>query len=319
MSRTGWMTPRAPRRRSGSQGRGVPTGRVAAAAIPVLLAAAAGAQLLPARAPAAGLSADAIVAKNVAARGGLEAWRKVETMVWLGHIESSHAPLPSMPFKLDQKRPNKTRLEIHALGDKSLRVFDGVQGWKVRPTHGAPDVQPYAPQELRFARDAHGIDGPLIDHAEKGASVTLAGVEELGGRKTYHLRIRLATGGDEDVWVDAETYLDVRYDRMAEGTGGTPRRVSATYGDYRAVEGLKIPFLITTGGGKDTTPDRMQIETVVLNAPLGDATFGNPVAPHASHRARASIPPRAPAPAAASPAPTTPPTPTAEERGPAPP
>jgi hypothetical protein len=319
MSRTGWMMPRAPRCRSGSQGRGVPAGRVVAAAIAIGLAASAGAQLLPARAPAVGLSADEIVAKNVAARGGLEAWRKVETMVWLGHIESSHAPMPSMPFKLEQKRPNRTRLEIHVLGDKSLRVFDGVRGWKVRPTHGAPEVQPYASQELKFARDAHGIDGPLIDHAAKGSSVTLAGVDELGGRKAYHLRIRLARGGDEDVWVDTETYLDVRYDRMAEGTAGAPRRVSATYGDYRAVEGLKIPFLITTGGGKDTTPDRMQIETVVLNAPLDDTTFRNPVAPHAPHRARAGFPPRAPASAAVSPAPPAPANPAGEDRGPAPP
>ena len=200
---------------------------------------------------AAEIFATEIVAQNVAARGGLDAWRKVETMVWIGHIESAQAPLPSMRFKLEQKRPNRTRLQINALG---VRVFDGVQGW--------------------------------IDYAAKGNSVTLEGVDEIGGRKAYHLNVRLAKGGNEEVWVDTMTYLDIRYDRMADGPAGALRRVSATYDDYRTVEGLQIPFLIETGGGPGITPDKMQIETVVLNVPLDDSTFGNPAAPHPRNRVR---------------------------------
>lgn len=281
--------------------------RVAVATIAVGLVAG---SLAVSRAPAAELSAAEVVAKNVAARGGLEAWRKVETMVWIGHIESAHAPMPVMQFKLEQKRPNQTRLQIHALGEKTLRAFDGVRGWKLRAIHGRPEVQPYTPQELKFAQAAHGIDGPLIDHAAKGNSVTLQGVDEIGGRKAYHLSVHLAKGGDEDVWVDAKTGLDLRYDRMADGPAGASRRVSATYGDYRAVEGLQIPFLIETGGGPGTTPDRMQIETVVLNAPLPDSTFGDPSASHPRRR-WPGVAPRVPVPTARPSAPAA----ASEERG----
>ena len=242
------------------------------------------------RVSAAALSADEIVAKNLAAQGGLDAWRKVETMVWIGHIESAHAPMPGMQFKLEQKRPNKTRLQLSARGDKSVRVFDGVHGWKVRPSRGRPEAQPYTPQELKFAKAAHGIDGPLIDCAAKGNSATLESVDEIAGRNAYHLNVRLATGGNEHVWIDTETYLDVRYDRMAEGP--PQRRVSVVYSDYRTVEGLQIPFLIQTGGGAGMTPDKMQIERVVLNAPLDDSTFGNPLAPHAPKRVRPGAAPR---------------------------
>lgn len=249
---------------------------------------------------AAQLSATEIVAKNAAARGGLDAWRKVETMVWIGHIESAHAPMPSMQFKLEQKRPNRTRMQINALGDRSMRVFDGVHGWKLRAARGRPEVQPYSPQELKFAQTAHGIDGPLIDQAARGNAVTLEGVDDIAGHKAYHLNVRLAKGGSEDVWVDTTTGLDVRYDRMADGSAGAPRRVSATYGDYRTVDGLQIPFLIETGGGPGMPPDKMQIETVVLNVPLDDGTFGNPVAPHRRNRMRPTVAPQAHAPTAPS-------------------
>jgi hypothetical protein len=234
-------------------------------------------------------SAAEIVARNVAARGGLDGWRKVETMVWRGHIESGHAPEPSMQFELEQKRPNKTRLQINALGERSVRVFDGAQGWKFRSAHGRPEVEPYTPQELKSAQAGHGIDGPLIDHVAKGNSVTLESLDEIEGRKAHHLKVHLAKGGDEDVWVDAETYLEIRYDRLVDGPAGSPRRVSATYGDYRTVEGLRIPFLITTGGGPGATPDKMRIETVVLNAPLDDSAFAAPVAPHLRNRTRPSF------------------------------
>jgi hypothetical protein len=256
--------------------------RLAIAAIAVVFLA--GAFAAAHRAPVGDLSADEIVARSVAARGGIDAWRKVETMVWTGHIESVHAPLPSMPFRMDQKRPNRTRLQIEAPGSRSVRAFDGTRGWKVRAAGGRPEVQPFTAQELTYAQAGHGIDGPLVDHAAKGNVVSLAGVDELGDRKAYHLKLRLAKGGDEDVWVDAETFLEVRHDRMAPGPAGAPRRVSATYGDYRAVEGLKVPFLIQTGGGPGATPDRMQIERVVLNAPLDDASFANPAAPRPRHR-----------------------------------
>ncbi len=235
-----------------------------------------GCTLTAGRVPGGHPSASEIVAKNVAARGGLDAWRKVQTMVWLGHIESTRAPLPSMAFELDQKRPNKERLQIDALGDKSMRVFDGLRGWKLRGVRGRPQVLPFTPQEVKFAQAGPGIDGPLIDCAAKGNSVTLEGVDEIGKRDVYHLKVRLAKGGDEDVWVDTKTDLDVRYDRMADGPGGAPRRVSVTYADYRTVEGLRIPFLIETGNGQGTTPDKLQLETVTLNAPLDDRMFENP-------------------------------------------
>ncbi len=278
------------------------SGRARIVAAAVVFAAFA-ASLAARHAPAAEVSAAEIVAKNVATRGGLDAWRKIETMVWSGHIESAHAPAPSMQFVLEQKRPNKTRLQIRALGETSMRVFDGAQGWTVRTAGGRPQVQPYSAEESTFASAGHGIDGPLIDAAAKGRPVTLEGLEEIGGRRAYHLLLRTANGGVEHVWVDADTYLEVRDDRISEGAAGAQRRVSVTYGDYRTVDGLKIPFLIETGGGPGAKRDKVQIETVALNAPVDDARFGNPAAAHASTRPASAFPSRANVPTALATAP----------------
>jgi hypothetical protein len=238
------------------------------------------------------LSAEQIVARNVAARGGLEAWRKVQTMIWMGHIESVHATVPSMQFMLAQQRPNRVHFEINALGDKTVRVFDGSQGWKLRPGHGRPEVQPFSGEELQFEQEGPGIDGVLIDSAAKGSAVEVQGVDEIDKRDAYHLVVHTASGETQHVWVDAKTFLEIRYDRPARAAGGASRTVSVVYRDYKATEGLQIPSVIETGVGSGNTPDKMVIEKVLLNPPLDALTFSEPGAhrkPHAQPQTAASL------------------------------
>jgi outer membrane lipoprotein-sorting protein len=267
-----------------------------------------------AKAPPPKLSAEQIVAKNAAARGGLEAWRKVQTMLWMGHIESVHATVPSMQFMLAQQRPNLMRFEINAMGDKTVRVFDGAQGWKLRPVHGRPEVQPYSSDELHFEQGGPGIDGVLIDYPAKGSSVEVQGVDEIDKRNAYHLVVHTASRETQHVWVDAKTFLEIRYDRVLSAAGGASRTVSVVYRDYKATGGLQIPSIIETGVGSGNTPDKMVIEKVLLNPPLDAQTFIEPGArrkpqpqPAASllprHRLmapRVGLPPASSAPAAES-------------------
>ena len=193
-------------------------------------------------------SAAQIIANNIAARGGLEAWRRVNTMVWLGHIASAHAAAPSMPFVMEQKRPNKTRFEIHVMNVTTQRIFNGTQGWKVHPDRGdRPAVEAYSLQELRFAQSGPGIDGPLIDYASKGYRVALEGIDDIEGHKTYRLSLRLPTGETDRIWIDAKTFLEVRYDRPSDGSIGAARNVSVLYSDYRNYDGLQLPSVIETG------------------------------------------------------------------------
>jgi hypothetical protein len=223
------------------------------------------------------LTAEQIVEKNVAARGGLEAWRKIQTMIWIGHMESEHAPMPGLQFTMEQKRPNKTHFEVRTIGERNVRMFDGAQGWKMGPGHGGgPSVKPYTPQEVKFARDAQGIDGPLIDYQAKGNTVALEGIDELEGRKAYRLSVRLASGDTQRVWIDAVNFLDIRYDRHADGPSGAASTVSLFYRHYKTVEGLQIPSVIETAAGSGMKADRMVIERVALNPPLSDREFTRP-------------------------------------------
>src|ERR1700676_4392612 len=90
------------------------TSIILAAAIPgIATAVAAVGAATPAHAPSAAaqlpgrLTATQILDRNVAARGGLEAWRKIQTLAWMGHMESVNATMPRIAFVLQEQRPNK--------------------------------------------------------------------------------------------------------------------------------------------------------------------------------------------------------------------
>lgn len=235
----------------------------------------------------ADLTAAQIVEKNVAARGGLEAWRKIQTMVWVGYVESANAVGSRLPFVLEQKRPNKTRFEVMpGTAQKSMRVYDGSHGWKQRPgSTGKPELQPYTVEELNFARDTPVIDGLLIDDVAKGVAVTLGGVGEVEGRKAYRLNVRLPSGVSHRVWIDAETFLDVKMERETRNASGQPGTVSVYYRNYQTFQGLQIPVTIETGAATGNAMDKLVIDKIALNPPLEDRMFAKPGMPGARRNA----------------------------------
>jgi len=245
------------------------------------------------------LSAAQIVEKNVAARGGSEAWRKVQSMAWAGRVRSATAQ-SDLPFVMELKRPNKTHFAVKGMKGSSLRVFDGSQGWKVQPSaNGIPEAKPFAAEELQFSRDAQSIDGPLIDHEAKGVTISLEGIDQVEGRKAYRLNVRLASGAVQHFWIDAETFLEIKSDRVGRNAAGLAAPVTIFYRDHRAFEGLILPVLIETGVGSGKTPDRMFIDKISINPALDDRAFERPRLPGTSrHSVTVRALPETPAPSA---------------------
>lgn len=253
------------------------------------------------------LSAQEIVDKNAAARGGLPAWRAVQTMSLSGKMPAggnrrASAPIPTpdtgrgklstpqrpaeeveLPFVMDLKRPNKVRIEIVFNGQTAVQVYDGKNGWKLRPFLGKSEVEPYTAAEAKAAQSQTDLDGLLIDSAAKGSKVELDGIEKVDGRDCYRLKVTLATGNVLHVWVDAKTFLDVKAEGQPRQMDGAFHPVEVYYSDYRAVSGLQIPFVLDTRvlpvrgpQGRSTGPipgEKTTIEKVEINPKIDDALF----------------------------------------------
>jgi len=222
------------------------------------------------------LTAAQIVDRNVAARGGLQAWRGVKTMSMSGKLDAGGKQKVQLPFVLEMERNRKTRLELQFNGQTAVQVYDGTNGWKLRPFLNRRDVEPYTPDELKAASMQADIDGPLVDYVAKGTKVELEGVQQIDGHDAFNLKLTLKTGQVQHIWVDAQNFLDVKVE-------GTPRRLDgrfhpvATYlRDYRSVNGLMIPYVNETAVDGVKQTEKILVEKVIVNPKLEDSHFSKP-------------------------------------------
>ena len=253
------------------------------------------------------LTAAQIVEKHVAARGGLSAWRAVQTLSLSGKMDAGSgsadasqrlaierrsrnvkgaAPKPAepaepekqvqLPFVFEMKRPLKSRVEIEFGGKTAVQVYDGTQGWKKRPFLNRDDFEPFTPEEIKSEANKAELDGPLVDYAAKGTKVELAGVESVAGHDAYKLKLTSKSGTVQHVWIDTGSFLDVKVEGIPRRMDGRMHKVYVFQRDFREVQGLKIPFVLETVVDGYAGAHKMLIEKATVNPKLDDSRFVKP-------------------------------------------
>jgi|SRR6516164_9300126 hypothetical protein len=82
--------------------------------------------------PVAKLTAAEIVEKNATARGGLTAWRNVQTLSMPGNMDAAGKSPVQLPVLFELKRPREVGIELESKRDTAVQVFDGTNAWKLR-------------------------------------------------------------------------------------------------------------------------------------------------------------------------------------------
>jgi outer membrane lipoprotein-sorting protein len=204
--------------------------------------------------------------------GTRQARREIATGARKGEAEQQ----VQLPFTLARQRPNKSRLEIQFAGKTSVQVYDGAKGWKLRPYLNRNDVEPFTAQEAKAEAENDGLDDPLIDSAVKGTKVELEGVEPVEGHAAYKLRVAAGSGAAKHVWIDAHSFLDVKVEGVPRRMDGRLRSVWVVQRDFRAVQGLIIPFVLETVVEGFPQTHRIVLEKVAVNPKLDATTFAKP-------------------------------------------
>jgi hypothetical protein len=222
------------------------------------------------------LTAAQIAEKNVAARGGLASWRAVSAVTLSGKMDAGGKNEMKLPFVMTLKRPHKSRLELRFDEQTSVQVYDGTQGWKVRPYLNRDEVEPFTPAEAKSAAAWGELDGALIDYAAKGTKIALLGTDSVEGKDAYKLLLTLKDGVQRNLWVDAKSFLELKIDGEPRKMDGRMRNVSIYYRDYRSEKGLSMPRVLETRVDGVKQAHRISIESVVVNPPADETLFAKP-------------------------------------------
>ncbi|HKQ98689.1 MAG TPA: hypothetical protein VJV75_12505 [Candidatus Polarisedimenticolia bacterium] len=243
----------------------------AAVALSAPVASGAGAVAAPAAPQGAStLSAEEIVAKYVAARGGLKKIRSVQSLRESGRMTTGANRQAVVVREL--KRPFKSRIEITSQGTTAVVASNGTKGWRMSPFEGdtAPVVLPA--EAVQEAIEQADIEGPLVDWKAKGHRIELAGRETVGTHDAFKIKMTLKSGGTRYEYIDAKTFDRVRAD-STRTLKGVPTRVTMTFDGYKKTAGLAFPRTVTVDIEGRPQTMRVMVDKVEVNPAIPDDRF----------------------------------------------
>ena len=221
-------------------------------------------------------TADEIVAKAIAARGGLAKIRAVRSERVSGQITFGEV---SGPFVVELERPLKMHMQFTIQNMTMVRVYDGKsEGWANNPFAGKMNPDAMSEDELKNISEESDFDGPLVDAKAKGNQVELVGKDKFKDKDVWRLKLTTKNGDVRFYLFDAESFLLLKWEgkRKAEGQE-VP--VESYFSDYRDVGGLKFYFAIDSGSSAEDLNQKIRIEKIELNAKFNEGEFSKPVAP----------------------------------------
>ena len=239
--------------------------------------------LEPGAAPGPLPTADEVLAKYTQALGGKDKLDKLTTMVMKGTRTDIRGPNPPQTQKgeIYRKAPNKLMMVQVTPQGSVAQTYNGTIVWRGNEQRA---------QEVRGAQDVNGARRDAvftrnIALKEQFSTMEVKGREWIGDKEVYvvegafadtALEKTLFNVKRERLYFDTKSGLLIR--RSLEYDTALGRLPEQTdFDDYRAVEGVMVPFTIIYSRPPFTNITKFS--EITLNTPLDDAKFEMPKKP----------------------------------------
>jgi hypothetical protein len=222
------------------------------------------------------LRLDEILQRHIAARGGYEAIKAIQTLV---HSNGTYRE-PTYEGSGDAFMAH-ARPYYKVVGNPENRrgFSEGYDGgaWEWYQNPGV--VVRTVGAAAAAARHGNRLDGSLVDYSEKGSTASLGQITEIDGRSAYQVTITARDGFARDYFIDAETYL-VTAERMSAPIHafGEPVTGETRVGDYRPIAGVLFAHRYSeTNIATGEMLSEMQWGKIEANHDLPQSWFSPPV------------------------------------------
>lgn len=219
------------------------------------------------------MTIDELMTKTINALGGDANWRKLASRVTKFEVDFENQGVKGAGTVFE-KAANMTATEmtLTALGKQIAEVrehFDGEQGGEI--TSFSPD-EFYTGRRLADVKIESDFYG-LANWKTTLKKAEIKGVEKIGGEDAYVVRFQPENASEITYFISAKTFLPVKKSFIiVSSTSEQKIPISETYAEYRAVDGVMIPFKTTSvnpGMGAVVT----YLKEVRHNVAIDDAAF----------------------------------------------
>jgi hypothetical protein len=226
-----------------------------------------------AQAQAPAPTADDIIARQIAARGGLDKLKAIQSLKFEGTVLVYGGAIRLHVTEL-KKRPGLVRDEASLQGLTQVEAYDGTGGWQIQPFQGRRDPERMSADDSKELADEADIDDPIVGYKAKGGAVEYLGREDVDGTAAYKLRLTEKSGDQLTYFIDTDTLMTIRIASKRLLRGREENTVT-DYGDYEKVGGVYFPFESESGplGASDQEKTKVIFDAGEAGVAVDDAKF----------------------------------------------
>lgn len=224
-------------------------------------------------------TAQDLIAKNLAARGGAEKLAAIHSYQAKGELRfPGDFRLAYTETRACTTAVNcSVRVEAAIQGLAVVQAYNGKSGWRINPFEGRRDAAQMGADEARALSDEAIIEGALLSAAARGGKVDYLGREDVDGTLAYKLRVAQKDGTVYTYYLDPDVFLEIKVIERRT-IRGSEQETESDLGDYELVNGVYFPFSITSGPRNSALSDRqvITIAAAQANVPTDPAMFAMP-------------------------------------------
>lgn len=214
-------------------------------------------------------TADEVVEKYITAMGGLDAFKKVNTVKMTGILITQGNNLP-MTTQIVQGKAMRTDVKVAA--QTITNVYNNGKGWKVNPLGGTPTPTDVTGTELNSFKSQATLINLLMNYKEQGHQIELAGQEEVGGIKIFKIKLTNKEDGKVTMYfINSVTNLLNKTVSKKE-MQGVETDVETYFTNMRDIDGLKFSMLILQKK-QGQIFQQIKWDKIELNTPIDEKIF----------------------------------------------
>ena len=210
-------------------------------------------------------TADEIVQKHLAAIGGEDNWKKINSIKMTGSMNAGGTELPITITTVSGKG---YRMEFTMNGMNNYMILTPTKGWMFFPVQGQQKAEAVPDEMVKESQDQLDPSmNPLVDYKAKGNTVAYMGKDNVDGTDCFKLKITYKGGKEETMFLDASNYYFIRSVEKTKANGKEQESTSNFSNYQKLPEGILFPMSIESDGGPIT------LKTVEINKPVDESIF----------------------------------------------
>lgn len=207
---------------------------------------------------------DEIVSKHIKAIGGMENWKKVNSMTMNMSMKAQGAEVKITMNRLHKKG---MRVDIDVMGMNGYQILTDKSGWSFMPFQGQDKPEPMTEEDVKKSQDDLDIMDAFITYKDYGKKIEMLGKDDVEGTDCFKISMTDKDGTVSTYYLDASNYQTIKT-VTKKSINGKEIEATITYSNYRELEG-GIVMPMAQGGSMG----EMEMTSVVINKGVDESMF----------------------------------------------